>query len=234
VLYDDAQSIYQAQAAAFNFASVGIEARGRTSILRLNYRNTAEVLALAMPCARHLLAADEGGGDDGEVPLVEPASAGRRGPLPVLGRLASPLEEACWVADGAAAALHDGLAAGQLAVLAPTREQLRPLAAQLRRRGLAVQGQHEDGFRRFDWAADAVKLMTLHAAKGLEFPWVAIAGLQALPLRQDGEDEALRLLYVAMTRSTGVLRLSACADTPLVARVAQALGQVAQRFAAEV
>ena len=37
------------------YESVGIEARGRTSILKLNYRNTAEVLALALQCAQHLL-----------------------------------------------------------------------------------------------------------------------------------------------------------------------------------
>jgi hypothetical protein len=34
VLYDDAQSIYQHKRRKFNFASVGIEARGRTSILK--------------------------------------------------------------------------------------------------------------------------------------------------------------------------------------------------------
>ena len=232
VLYDDAQSIYRTRRGRrrLNFASLGIEARGRTNILRLNYRNTAEVLSLAMACARHLLAGAEG--SDDEVPQVEPASAGRRGPLPVLARLPHARAEAEWVADGAMAALQEGLRQAQLVVLAPTREQLRPIAAQLRRHGLAVQGQHEDGFRRFDWTADTVKLMSFHAAKGLEFPWVAIAGLQALPLRQDSEDDALRLLYVAMTRSTERLLLSACGETPLVARVAQALGEVGRRFAA--
>jgi superfamily I DNA/RNA helicase len=60
---------------------------------------------------------------------------------------------------------------------------------------------------------------------------VAIAGLQALPLRSDSEDDALRLLYVAMTRSTGRLLLSTCASTPLVERVAGALDEVARRFA---
>ena len=51
VLYDDAQSIYQKKRREFNFSSVGIEARGRTSVLELNYRNTAEVLLLAVGCA---------------------------------------------------------------------------------------------------------------------------------------------------------------------------------------
>jgi superfamily I DNA/RNA helicase len=118
-----------------------------------------------------------------------------------------------------------------MVVLAPTKAQLLPIAGALRRRGLALQGQHEDGFRHFDWRASAIKLMSFHAAKGLEFPWVAIAGLQALPLRSDSEDDALRLLYVAMTRSTGRLLLSTCASTPLVERVAGALDEVARRFA---
>ena len=77
-----------------------------------------------------------------------------------------------------------------------------------------------------------MKLMTLHAAKGLEFPWVTIAGLHALPLPQDSEDDALRLLYVAMTRSTGQLRLSGVGDTPLLRRVAAELDMVGRQFAA--
>jgi hypothetical protein len=71
---------------------VGIEARGRTTILRLNYRNTAEVLGVACEFAREVLtpaAAEEDG-----VPLVEPASAGRHGPPPELVRLPSLKAEA--------------------------------------------------------------------------------------------------------------------------------------------
>jgi Nuclease-related domain/AAA domain/UvrD-like helicase C-terminal domain len=235
VLYDDAQSIYRTRRGRrrLNFASLGIEARGRTSILRLNYRNTAEVLTLAMSCARHLLEGSDGGGDEGdaEVPLVQPATAGRRGPLPVLGRLATPLAEAQWLADAAEAALESGLRPAQLVVLAPMKQQLHAIALQLRRRGLVVQSQHEADFHHFDWAVDGIKLMTLHAAKGLEFPWVAVAGLHALPLPHESEDDALRLLYVAMTRSTERLLLSASGESPLVARVAKALQEVAWQLA---
>ena len=77
VLYDDAQSIYQKQRRRFSFASVGIKASRRTSIPKLNYRNTAEVLALAMHCAESLLQAEERGED--EIQRVTPATAGRRG-----------------------------------------------------------------------------------------------------------------------------------------------------------
>ena len=48
LLYDDAQSLYGKQKCrTFSFKSVGIQAQGRTTILKVNYRNPAEVLNLA-------------------------------------------------------------------------------------------------------------------------------------------------------------------------------------------
>jgi Superfamily I DNA and RNA helicases len=81
VLYDDAQNIYRDRRSAdFSFAKVGIQAQGRTTILRLNYRNTLEVLAVARTFASSLLA--ERGAEEDGVPMVAPESAGRRGRSP--------------------------------------------------------------------------------------------------------------------------------------------------------
>ena len=59
-----------------------------------------------------------------------------------------------------------------------------------------------------DEAADAVRLMTLHASKGLEFDVIFIAGCEdkLIPFaRDDGageaEDEEVRLFYVGLTRA---------------------------------
>jgi DNA helicase-2/ATP-dependent DNA helicase PcrA len=67
----------------------------------------------------------------------------------------------------------------------------------------------------FDPRADAVAMMTLHAAKGLEFPVVFICGLDQdlLPLAhknqgQEALQEERRLFYVAMTRARHRLILS--------------------------
>ena len=53
------------------------------------------------------------------------------------------------------------------------------------------------------WESGAVRLMTFHAAKGLEFPAVFAAGLSVLPLESPScrTDEERRLLYVGMTRA---------------------------------
>ena len=67
----------------------------------------------------------------------------------------------------------------------------------------------------WDARADRVSLLTLHAAKGLEFPVVFIVGLEdgLLPLRWNEADDAVvaeerRLFYVGMTRAKDRLILS--------------------------
>ncbi len=65
-----------------------------------------------------------------------------------------------------------------------------------------------------DPSSDAVELSTFHAAKGLEWPQVFIAGLESglVPISHaktaEAEAEELRLLYVAITRAERTLHLS--------------------------
>ncbi|MBU1697228.1 MAG: ATP-dependent helicase, partial [Proteobacteria bacterium] len=62
---------------------------------------------------------------------------------------------------------------------------------------------------------EKVSLMTMHAAKGLEFPVVFVAGCEQglVPFAKDGEniddlEEERRLFYVAMTRAMDILCLT--------------------------
>ncbi len=71
------------------------------------------------------------------------------------------------------------------------------------------------GVDALDSSADAVTLMTLHNAKGLEFPMVIVAGLEdgLFPLGQSIDDPAMleeerRLFYVGVTRAEKKLYLT--------------------------
>lgn len=87
-------------------------------------------------------------------------------------------------------------------------EEMTPLAAFLSQAAL------EAGEYQAEEHSDAVQLMTLHTAKGLEFPLVFICGLEEgmFPSQQSGDDptrleEERRLCYVGMTRAMQKLYL---------------------------
>ena len=122
--------------------------------------------------------------------------------MPVLMEAKTEREEAELIAERIAQARAAGVPLEDVAVLCRAKYLMKPIEQTLARRPLAVQSMASEAFRRFDWRRPSVKLVTLHSAKGLEFPLVFVAGLQALPMRDETLEDAARLLYVAMTRAT--------------------------------
>ena len=84
---------------------------------------------------------------------------------------------------------------------------------------------------------DAVRLSTLHAAKGLEFPHVFLVGLEegVLPHREaidaGNVDEERRLMYVGLTRAQQTLQLSYCTTRK---RAGEKIDCAPSRFLAEL
>ena len=90
----------------------------------------------------------------------------------------------------------------------------------------------------FDDSEDAVTLMTLHSAKGLEFPVVFIAGFEdgIFPSGKSrnepgGLEEERRLCYVGITRAKNILYLSAAKErmmfgTPMYFRPSSFLKEI--------
>lgn len=210
VLFDDAQSIYErSRSKQFSFKSVGIQAQGRTTILKINYRNTKQILQTANLIAADLLTADDK--DDDGIPLVKPVSCGREGPAPILIKLPSLREEAYAIADHLASAHKEGFAWGDMAVLCADWKT-RDLCAQvLAQRKLPIENRVSSGD--FDPTSNKIKLMTMHASKGLEFPIVALPGVGHMPAQGEDEKEAARVFYVAATRATQRLVVTASGDS---------------------
>ena len=105
-----------------------------------------------------------------------------------------------------------------MAVLFRTKQQGERLAQYLMRAEVPVTLE-----RRFKAAEDAVKLLTLHSSKGLEFPVVFIPFLESMPYRMTDIPGEAKLLYVGMTRATDHLVLTHHGDSRFVAQVSEAL-----------
>ena len=222
VLYDDAQSIYDAGTKRkFSFSSVGIQAKGRTTILRVNYRNTTEVLSVAYEFAKEFMAPADAEEDD--VPLIQPQSGGRRGPLPVLNQLSSLAQEGDFIAKEFLALNREGYPWREMAVLYRARFIGDEITKRLRAAKIPVEWVGEGGGRKqFNPSEDSVKVMTIHMSKGLEFPTVAIAGIGYMPFRDMDSQEEAKLLYVGMTRAMEMLLMTCHKETDFVRRLKSA------------
>ena len=199
VLYDDAQSIYErSRSKQFSFKSVGIQAQGRTTILKINYRNTRQILQTASLVAADLLTAEDK--DEDGIPMLKPVSCGRDGEAPLIIRLPSLRAEAARVAELLGAAHQEGHAWGDMAIICRHYSEMDECAGVLRQRGLPHQVRKGAGS--FDPAADTIKVLTMHASKGLEFPVVALVGAGNMPAKGEDEREEAKLFYVGATRAT--------------------------------
>ena len=204
VLYDDAQSIYErARSKQFSFKSVGIQAQGRTTILKINYRNTRQILHTASLVAADLLTADDK--DDDGIPMLKPVSCGRDGQAPVIIKLPTLRDEAFAIADHLASAHKEGFAWGDMAVLCADWKTMDLCASALAQRKLPHRVRKRSGD--YQPGADAIQVMTMKVSKGLEFPLVALPGVGHMPAAGEDETEAARVFYVAATRATQRLEM---------------------------
>ena len=212
---DSKQSIYS-RGAGWASADPRLQFKGRTALLRRNYRSTAEIDAAAFDLLR---------GEPQEE--VAASTSPHSGPLPVLLRGVRPEREGHWAAQLVRQmAVHLRVPRHAAAMLVPGRVSGEVIAKAMTAAGLAAR--FFEG-RDLDLEAKVVKVLTFHSAKGLEFPIVVVGGLhpgsypEAADFDEpDAYEEAMRhhrrLLYVALTRAMrGLMMMSpaGCADAAL-------------------
>ncbi len=178
------------------FSRVERELGCRVHALPFNYRSTRTIV----DGARAVLGLQpESGG--------ELLSAREPGARIVLRRHHDPVSEALYLAERLVQLQEGGTAFGQMAVLVRLRAQAVTLRAAFDARGVPCLAAD-------DPPADAVRLLTLHAAKGLEFSHVFLSGMNdgLVPLgrhRTPAEDaEERRLLFVGLTRARDEVEIS--------------------------
>ena len=208
LLYDDAQAIYRRSGLGFSLSSVGVQARGRTKILKLNYRNTREILTFAYEFAKDYL--QEKNSDDDHVPLVKPETAGVNGPKPIFRQLPSFAEETIFAANCVAKWHDDGVPWWDVAVIYDAHWMGKAAAQEFERRDIPFQLLDSSASKkRYNPQSDQVVLLTQQSSKGLEFKRVILVGLGKLKTEAENVAEESRQLYVAMTRARECLLMTA-------------------------
>ena len=213
VAFDPAQSIYER---GFRWKSCGITAHGcRSFSLRKNHRNSIQILQFARPLLEVIRTDPAETDGDGDEDLIDPVSGRRAGDPPcIVAAMAG--SEAAHVARLVKQALATGhLPPQNIAVLCFKKYKLKRLEAALRSEGVLVQSRLAGS--ELSLTDPSVKLLTMHSAKGLEFPAVflvasardfSVPKAQAEPAdRAAFLARARKVMYMAMTRALSQLTL---------------------------
>ncbi len=203
---DGAQMIYRRR---MTWNPPGMTARGRTTILNVNYRNTRQILDLGRELLVGLGREPDTHQPDDLDALVEPDQAVRAG-LPPLSLACSDLSgEAEAIAKRVQELRAAGAPPDQIAVLLGT-EDLRHDVVRLVPDAFDTKaGRNRDKI--FD-AGGRVRVATLGLLKGLEFRHVIVGGANHIWVRSASPEtlaeDQRRLLYVAVTRATETLTIT--------------------------
>lgn len=216
LLYDDAQSIYKKKSGlSFSLASTGIQAQGRSTILKLNYRNTREILAFAYDFAKEYFGASH---DDVEIPLIQPEAAGIHGERPTVHFLKQWQDE---ISDTITCIKKWHQRGGEwrdMAILFAAKYQGKIIADSLHLHGIPYSWLgSKDTKQAYNPTKDSVSVLSIHSSKGLEFPAVVIVGISQLKHEDINADA--RLLYVGMTRAQKHLHMTVSQKNLLTERI---------------
>ena len=211
ILRDAAQTLYSR---VFYWGQADTQAKVRTATLRKNYRNTRQIAE----AAAQLLAQNELMRSSNE--YVDPELTLHEGPLPIVMMARTNYNQIELVRDRILDLVSDQtFRLSDYAVLCRTNEFCEKCKQEFECAGLRTV-HHKDSD--FDLLEERIKILTIHSAKGLEFPVVFLLGLteEELPLTsglkyigEDAEETQLyieqerRLCYVGMTRAAEALYL---------------------------
>ncbi|MGL6079117.1 3'-5' exonuclease [Methyloversatilis discipulorum] len=208
---DTGQRIFQQP---FSWKSIGVDVRGRSRTLRVNYRTSHQIRSQA-----DRLLGPSVSDADGNVDERHDTVSVFNGPSPRIEVVSSPELERELVADALEAWIKCGIQVQEIAVFVRSEDQMPRALEALEQAKLPCQVLDDS----MSLDAERVSVATMHLAKGLEFRAVVVMCCddEVVPLQARiesvGEDADLKevyeterhLLYVACTRARDRLLLTA-------------------------
>ena len=200
---DLGQRIFQVP---FSWRSLGVDVRGRSATLRINYRTSHQIRTQADRLLGKQITDVDGNTEDRRATISV-----FNGPAPRIHVVGTAEEESVVVARWLAERVAEGVAPGEIAVFVRSAAELPRARAAVQAAGLPVSLLDDE----VKIVRDSVPVGTMHLSKGLEFRAVAVMACddEVLPLQSrietvtdEGDleevyDTERNLLYVVCTRA---------------------------------
>lgn len=198
-----------------NLSKCGIQVRGRSSILKINYRTTEEIRKYAFALLNGVAFDDLDEGHE----LGDKCQSLTHGEKPIVQSFRDARGEFDYIVQEIQRLQNAGAAGPEICIVARTKKLVEDYIAQLTKAGIR---SYEIKRNKIDERSfEGVRVATMHRVKGLEFKYVFVVAVNDLivPLssaikRPDpiSEAEAITaekcLLYVAMTRAQKAVYLT--------------------------
>lgn len=198
----------------FSWKTLGVDVRGRSSTLKINYRTSHQIRSVA-----DRLLDPEVADVDGNTERRDGTVSTFNGPAPEVRSFATEAEEIARVSDWLRARVTEGNAPHELAIFVRSDAQTGRARAAAEGAGLPFKIIDES----VETTSGFASICTMHLAKGLEFRAVAVMACddEIIPLQERieaiGDESDLEevyaserhLLYVACTRARDNLFVSA-------------------------
>jgi superfamily I DNA/RNA helicase len=198
----------------FSWSSLGVNIRGRSKTLRINYRTSHQIRRQA-----DRLLDPEIADVDGNTEKRTDAISVFNGPAPIIKVLDTDEDEITFVSDWLKARITEGLNPNELGIFVRSQAELSRAEQAIKAAGLQPHSMTD----RFEPKSGTVALSTMHLAKGLEFRAVAVMACddEVIPsqerIEQIGDTADLEdiynterhLFYVACTRARDQLLITA-------------------------
>lgn len=205
IVGDAHQRIYKNKAV---LSKCGINVRGRSSYLKINYRTTEEIRKYAFGLLKGISFDDlDEDYDDGRA-----CQSLTHGSIPTVINFNNSAEEAAFIIKELKALVENGISLKNVCIVARTHKLLDDYVKALSETGIKSYEIRRNKLD--DRSFDGVRVATMHRVKGLEFQYVFVVGANKniIPLQAavSSEDPAVVadavtaekcLLYVALTRA---------------------------------
>ncbi|QOS77072.1 NERD domain-containing protein [Paenibacillus sp. JNUCC31] len=234
---DRAQTIFKRKNSLAQ--DTGLNFRGRSKILTINYRNTAQIVQFAWDFYKEYSKLQEkviSTTVDG-IEIIPPQFTKRKGPEPLIYKSRSTQAEMAFVAKSIDFLRREkSFALKDIAILYRVQEHqginiIGEMQQALNDNSLAYNWVTRDdqSKKSFDREEESIKILTIDSAKGLDFRAVFIISIETMPRKVGKTDEVdereVSRFYIGMTRALEWLFLSYSGES----RFTQYLDEVQQQ-----